>query len=186
MIPIVSPRNDLIFLGGATNGQPGFFEAVSTKGSLLWKIPLPIENGLDVDPDPFARARFTPDGLTAYIGTSIAGQTSNGYSYLYSVQTGSTTVSLASLVLSPTTVKGGTASHGTVTLSGPAPAGGAVVTLASANTAVVRVPPTLTVPAGANSATFTSKTRHVSANVTVPISASYAGQRKTASLTVTP
>jgi len=186
MIPIVSPRNDLIFLGGATNGLPGFFEAVSTKGSLLWKIPLPIENGLDIDPDPFARARFTPDGLTAYIGTSIAGQTSNGYSYLYSVQTGSTTVSLASLVLNPTTVKGGTASHGIVTLSGPAPAGGAVVTLASVNTAVVRVPPTLTVPAGANSATFTAKTGHVSANVTVPISASYAGQRKTASLTVTP
>ena len=186
MIPIVSPRNDLIFLGGATNGQPGFFEAVSTKGSLLWKIPLPIENGLDVDPDPFARARFTPDGLTAYIGTSIAGQTSNGYSYLYSVQTGSTTVSLASLVLIPTTVRGGTASHGTVTLSGPAPAGGAVVTLASGNTAVIRVPPTLTVPAGVNSATFTAKTRHVSANVTVSISASYAGQRKTASLTVTP
>jgi len=186
MIPIVSPLNNLIFVGGANNGQPGFFEAVSTKGSLLWKIPLPVENGLNVDPDPFARARFTPDGLTAYIGTSIAGQSSNGYSYLYSVQTGSTTVSLASLVLNPTTVKGGTASLGTVTLSGPAPAGGAVVTLASGNTAVTRVPPTLTLPAGAISATFTAKTRHVSANVTVPVSASYAGQRKTASLTVTP
>ena len=109
MIPIVSPLNDLIFLGGATNGQTGFFEAVSTKGALLWNIPLPIENGLNVVPDPFARARFTPDGQTAYIGTSIAGQPSNGYSYLYSIQTGNGagTVSLSSLTLNPTTVKGG-------------------------------------------------------------------------------
>jgi hypothetical protein len=186
MLPIVSPLNDLIFLGGATNGQPGFFEAVSTKGSLLWKIPLPIENGLDVDPAPFARARFTPDGKTAYIGTSIAGQTSNGYSYLYSVQTGNAVVSLASLALNPATVKGGTSSRGTVTLTGPAPAAGVVVNLASGNAAVAQVPRTLTIPVGAKSATFTVKTKHVSANSTVTISVSYAGVRKQAALTVTP
>jgi len=187
MLPIVSPLNDLIFLGGATNGQPGFFAAVSTKGSLLWKIPLPIENGLNVDPDPFARARFTPDGHTAYIGTSIAGQTSNGYSYLYSVQTGTlqTGVSLSSVTLNPTIVKGGVSSRGTVTLSGPAPAGGAVVMLASGNAAVAQVPTTVTIPAGASSGTFTVKTKHVSVNSTVNISASYAGARKQATLTVT-
>lgn len=187
MLPIVSPLNDLIFLGGATNGQPGFFEAVSTKGSLLWKIPLPIENGLNVDPDPFARARFTPDGQTAYIGTSIAGQTSNGYSYLYSVQTGSGVagVSLSSLMLSPTLVKGGTPSQGTVTLSRPAPSGGAVVTLAS-NKAAVAVPANVTIPAGAASATFTVKTKVVRLKKVVTISASYAGVTKTANLTLMP
>jgi outer membrane protein assembly factor BamB len=188
MLPIVSPLNDLIFVGGATNGQPGFFEAVSTNGSLLWKIPLPIENGLNVDPDPFARARFTPDGKTAYIGTSIAGQTSNGYSYLYSVQTGNvqTGVSLSSITLNPTVVKGGTSSRGTVTLSGSAPTGGAVVTLASGNAAVAQVPTTFTIPAGAKSGTFTVKTKHVSVSSTVNISASYSGLRKQAALTVTP
>lgn len=187
MLPIVSPLNDLIFLGGATNGQPGFFEAVSTKGSLLWKIPLPIENGLNVDPDPFARARFTPDGQTAYIGTSIAGQTSNGYSYLYSVQTGSGVagVSLSSLMLSPTLVKGGTPSQGTVTLSRPAPSGGAVVTLAS-NKAAAAVPANVTIPAGAASATFTVKTKVVRLKKVVTISASYAGVTKTANLTLMP
>ena len=186
MIPTVSPLNDLVFLGGGTDGQPGFFEAVSTKGSLLWKIPLPIENGFNVNPDPFARARFTADGQTAYIGTSIAGQASNGYSYLYSVQTGNVVVSLASLGLNPATVKGGTSSRGTVTLSGPAPAGGAVVTLASGNAAVAQVTTTLTIPAGAKSGTFTVKTKHVSVSSTVNISASYSGLRKNAPLTVTP
>jgi hypothetical protein len=187
MLPIVSPLNDLIFLGGATNGQPGFFEAVSTKGSLLWKIPLPTENGLNVDPDPFARARFTPDGQTAYIGTSIAGQTSNGYSYLYSVQTGNvqTGISLSSLTLNPTTVKGGIPSQGTVTLSGPAPAGGAVVALAS-NKKVAIVPTSVTVLKGATSAIFPVKTKVVSLKKIVTISASYAGVTKTANLTVTP
>ena len=42
----------------------------------------------------------------------------------------------------------------TVTLSGPAPAGGIVVNLASSNTAVATVPNTVTIPANTNSATF--------------------------------
>jgi len=184
MIPIVSPLNDLIFVGGATNGQPGFFEGVSTKGALLWKIPLPIENGLDVDPGPFARARFTPDGKTAYIGTSIAGQTSNAYSYLYSVQT-SSAVSLTSIALNPTTVKGGTSSQGTVTLSGPAAAGGAVVKLAS-NKNAARVPANVTILEGAASATFTVKTKVASGRNIATISASYGGVVITAKLTLTP
>jgi hypothetical protein len=126
------------------------------------------------------------DGLTAYIGTSIAGQTSNGYSYLYSVPTGGSAVALASLALNPATVKGGTSSRGTVTLSGPAPAGGVVVTLASGTAAMAQVPRTLTIPAGAESRTFTVKTKHVSANSTVIISASYAGVLRKAAVTVTP
>jgi IPT/TIG domain/PQQ-like domain/Abnormal spindle-like microcephaly-assoc'd, ASPM-SPD-2-Hydin len=85
--PVVSPLNDLLLIGGRVDyGQPGFFEAVSTAGASLWKEVLPVENGLNIV--PMSRARFTPDGQTAYIGTSIAGQASNGYSYLYSVQTG--------------------------------------------------------------------------------------------------
>ena len=187
MLPTVSPLNDLVFMGGATDGQPGFFEAVSTTGSLVWKFALPIESGFNVDPDPFARARFTLDGQTAYIGTSIAGQPSNGYSYLYSIQTGSGggTVSLSSLTLNPTIVKGGTPSQGTVTLSGAAPVGGVVVTLAS-NKKAASVPANVTVPSGATSATFTVKTKVVLLKKIVTISASYSGVTKSAKLTVMP
>jgi len=50
-------------------------------------------------------------------------------------------LSLSSLSLNPTSVTGGNSSTGTVTLSGPAPAGGAQVTLSSSNTTVARARP---------------------------------------------
>jgi hypothetical protein len=183
---IVSPLNDLIFLGGGFDyGNPGFFEAVSTAGKSLWKTTLPFENGLKIT--PFSRSRFSSDGQTAYIGTAIGGQPSNGYSYLYSVQTegGGGGVSLSKLTLNPTAVKGGMPSQGTVTLSGPAPSGGVVVTLASNKPAAV-VPASVTVPVGATSANFTVNTKAVLVNKIVTISASYAGVIKTAKLTLAP
>lgn len=185
--PVASPLNDLVLMGGASNGQPGFFEAVSTTGSLLWKIRLPIENGLNIDPAPLARARFTPDGQTAYIGTSIAGQASDGYSYVYSLQTGNSSgVSLASLTLAPTSVVGGKNSKGTVSLSGPAPSSGAVIKLTSSNPAIAVTPATLTIAAGAISKTFTIKTTAVTASTSVTITASYSGLNLFATLTVKP
>ena len=183
--PVVSPLNDRLLLGGiVTYGQPGFFEAISTNGVSLWKQILPVENGLNIV--PMSSARFTPDGQTAYFGTSVPGQSGVGYSYLYSVQTGSSsTVTLSSLTLNPTTVKGGVSSQGTVTLSAPAPAGGAVVTLAS-NKNAARVPSNVTILKGAMSSTFTVKTKIVLGRKIVTISASYSGVTKTAKLTVTP
>jgi hypothetical protein len=181
----LSPLNDLIFLaGGLDYPNPGFFEAVSTAGKSLWKVILPTENGSQIF--PYSRSRFSNDGQTAYTGTYVAGQTSNGYSYLYSVQAENVGVSLASVSLNPATIKGGTSSQGTVTLSGPAPAGGALVKLASSKIAVATVPANVTVPAGSTSVTFTVTTKIVSASTKVGISASYAGVRKNATLTVTP
>jgi len=96
------------------------------------------------------------------------------------------TLSLSSLTLNPTTVIGGAqSSTGTVTLSGPAPAGGAQVMLSSSNGAA-SVPSTVTVPAGAASATFPVNTTAVAASTAVTISASYAGVTQTATLIVTP
>jgi hypothetical protein len=95
-------------------------------------------------------------------------------------------VSLSSLSLNPTSVMGGNSSTGTLTLSGPAPAGGAQVTLSSSDTAAARVPASVTVAAGATSATFTVSTSAVAASTTVTISAAYSGVIKSASLTVTP
>jgi hypothetical protein len=95
-------------------------------------------------------------------------------------------VSLSSLSLNPTTLTGGNSSTGTVTLSGPAPSGGAQVALSSSDTSVATVPSSVTVAAGATSATFSVSTSAVTASTTVTISASYAGVTKTASLTVHP
>jgi hypothetical protein len=95
-------------------------------------------------------------------------------------------VSLSSVSLSPTSVTGGNSSTGTVTLSGPAPTGGAQVSLSSSNTAVARVPSSVMVAAGATSASFTVSTSAVTSPTTVSISASCGGASRSASLTVTP
>ena len=90
-----------------------------------------------------------------------------------------------SLSLSPTSVLGGPlgSSTGTVTLKGPAPSGGALVSLSSSDAAAT-VPASVTVPEGATSATFTVNTSPVIRSTTVRISASYNGTTRTANLTV--
>lgn len=97
-----------------------------------------------------------------------------------------TTVTLSTLTLTPTSVTGGNTSQGRVTLTGAAPSGGAQVTLSSGNTAAATVPASVTVAAGATSATFTVTSRSVTASTAVTINASYGGVSRSATLTVTP
>jgi len=94
--------------------------------------------------------------------------------------------SLSSVSASPTSVVGPASSTGTATLTAAAPAGGAVVTLVSSNPAVAGVPSTVTVPAGATSATFNITTTAVTANTSVTLTGTYNGASRTATLTVTP
>src|SRR3989454_926118 len=78
---------------------------------------------------------------------------------------------LSSIALNPMSVTGGSPSTGTVTLSGPAPSGGAAVSLLSGNTAAATVPASVTVAAGASSVTFTVSTSAVTSSTAVTISA---------------
>ena len=96
-----------------------------------------------------------------------------------------TSTTLLSLALNPTSVTGGHSSTGTVTLSSPARGGGAVVSLTSSD-ATATVPSSVTVPAGAASATFRVRTSAVAASTQVTLSASYGGRTQTASVTVLP
>lgn len=95
-------------------------------------------------------------------------------------------VTIDSLTLNPTLVASGETSEGTVKLTGPAPDGGASVALSSSNTERATVPPSVTVPAGATTATFTVTAGTVASNVSVTISAAYGGVTRSASLTVAP
>ena len=70
---------------------------------------------------------------------------------------------------------GGSPITGTVTLSGPAPSGGTVVTLSSANPSVVTVPASVTIPAGQTSVDFTANTAPVTQTTSVNVSASSGG-----------
>jgi len=94
--------------------------------------------------------------------------------------------SLTSLSVSPTSVVGGQASTGVVTLSGAATGNGLTVTLTSGNPAVVGVPPSVTVAAGATSASFPVTTAAVATSTPVTLTASADSVNETATLTVTP
>jgi hypothetical protein len=91
---------------------------------------------------------------------------------------------MAALALNPAIVLGGNSSTGTVTLTGPAPANGARVTLTSSRPTRAPVPANVVIPAGSSSQTFTVTTTAVRRDMNVTISASYAGITKTATLTV--
>ena len=96
------------------------------------------------------------------------------------------TASLSAVTVSPASIVGGTSAQGTVTLTGAAPSGGAVVALASSNAAVASVPASVTVAAGASSAAFTVTTSAVGANSNATLTATYNGASRTAALSVTP
>ena len=90
------------------------------------------------------------------------------------------------MTLNPATVTGGANSTGTVTLSAAAPAGGAVVALKSSNTNAATVLPSVTVAAGATTATFTVTTKTVTVATISTITSTYAGISKTVGLVVNP
>jgi probable HAF family extracellular repeat protein len=93
---------------------------------------------------------------------------------------------LVQLYLTPTTVIGGCgSSSGRILLNGPAPAGGAVVPLTNTN-AKATVPSSVTVPAGATSATFAVSTAAVTAPVNGSVTARFGGVAQTLALGVRP
>ena len=91
---------------------------------------------------------------------------------------------VSTLTLNPTSVRGGTNSTGTVTLTGIATEA-VVVTLTSGTTAVARVPTSVTVPAGSTTATFTITTLTQTATRTSVITARTGTTSRTATLSVT-
>ncbi len=90
---------------------------------------------------------------------------------------------LSSLTLNPTTVTGGVplliipefgrpSALGTVTLTGPAPAGGLAIGLSSSNIALATVPASVTVAAGQTTAKFPIRTSPVACSTSVTITVS--------------
>ena len=94
-------------------------------------------------------------------------------------------VGLSGLTATPTSAVGGAARTGTVTLTGPAPTGGVVVSLASSLTSA-QVPTSLTIPGSASSGNFTINTTTVTSVTGGNISASYNGVTKSAAISLLP
>jgi len=107
----------------------------------------------------------------------------NVFNYVQIYQPGTV---LQFLILNPSSLVGGSNSTGTVTLSAAAPKGGAVVALASSDSAVAQVPVSVTVPVGGTNAQFQVTTSKVTSPTTVTISATYNNSTVSATLLVTP
>ena len=93
---------------------------------------------------------------------------------------------LSGLSLALNSILVGSTTTGTVVLDSPAPTGGTVVTLASSNTSVITVPATVTVAAGATSATFTATSQVILAAGNATITATAGSISRTANITVAP
>lgn len=87
------------------------------------------------------------------------------------------------LSVSPDTVQGGNNSTGTVTIDGPAPTGGVVVSLTS-NDSAATVPGTVTVNQGLTTRTFTINTSQVAGVTVATITATANGKSAQADLTI--
>ncbi|HEU0119537.1 MAG TPA: hypothetical protein VFQ91_03355 [Bryobacteraceae bacterium] len=97
---------------------------------------------------------------------------------------GPNTVTLSGISLSPSSLQGGAAATGTVTLAAPAPAGGVSISLLS-NSGNATTPASVSIAAGASSTTFSITTLPVGSSTTVSIAATSANT-VSASLTIRP
>ena len=125
-------------------------------------------------------ATFTVTAVAAGTANFTASFNGTGQSPMLTV-TGAS--ALASLTLSAPTIVGGNPVVGTVTLSNPAPSGGAVVALSGGDP--VTVPTTVTVGAGSTSATFIVSTRTVGGTIPATVTGSYGGRSASATVAVT-
>jgi Putative Ig domain len=117
--------------------------------------------------------------ITATLGSSTASAT------LTVNPVPATIPALQSVAISPGSVSGGGTATATATLNVAAPAGGAQVLLASSNTSAASVPASVTIPAGATSATFTVTTHSVSSTTTVSVGGEYGNSDQAALFGVT-
>lgn len=143
-----------------------------------------MTNGWGVAPNSMTNTVTVFAPIFAAVGSNYEVRITPGYSVVFDV-VAPQPPTISSLTLSPTSVTGGNSSTGTVTLSGNAASGVALVALAS-NSSTASVPANVTVPAGQNNITFTVTTQTVFTGTTALMTASYAGSSATATLTITP
>jgi uncharacterized repeat protein (TIGR03803 family) len=106
-------------------------------------------------------------GKTIYVTATFSGQFGRGVTGSFA---SSATVPISNLVFSPNPVKSGQPTTATLTLRQPAPPQGQVVNLFASNSQ--NVPPSVTVPAGQNSVTFTINTTPIGVRFEATVTAS--------------
>ena len=132
-----------------------------------------------------AQFPVTTSPVTSVQMISITAQASSGTLIANLEVDPASTLQVTSFTVTPASVQGGTAASGTVTLSGPAPAGGVTAQVSSDNSAA-QPPGAVSVPSGNNSVTFSIPTVAVSSTQTANLTATLGRSSQTAHLTVGP
>ena len=155
---------------------------VTLKGHYIW-----VRFGSNtyyLDGQSFGSPAFRSDGTTPRIALSLPtgnGNTASDFdSWLWMMAPPQLTVS--GLTVNPAAVLTLGGSTGTLTLSAAAPVGGTVVMLASSNTGIAAVQPSVTVPAGSTTANFAITAGKTTGQAT--ITATLGTSSKTTPLTV--
>jgi hypothetical protein len=160
----------------------GILARLTLKGNFIWGQDNP---GLFLDGEAFGLRRA---GRTT-VNTDIhlpSGDTRRGGDFMMWFWLVSPGPTLTGFTFNPTTIRPGSTSIGTLTLSAVAPAGDAIVNLASSNPTVINMPATVTIPAGSPSATFRVTNISGFGPGIVTITATYNGVSLTADLVFPP
>jgi RHS repeat-associated protein len=170
-------------VGAAINAPapaPGTAIAVDTSDHALAPVPLPI-----VIPAGGTAGQTTlgTAPVTATTPVVVAG-TLDGITRSTTISLEPPPVTITNLTLAPATLVGSNDAVGTITLSGPAPAGGVSVALQSSNTNAALVPTSVLVSEAQTAVTFPIETKVVTATTNVTIGATHGVTSRNATLTV--
>jgi uncharacterized repeat protein (TIGR03803 family) len=183
-----SSTGTVTIASAAPSGGNEVLISLSQNPPCFLPVNLPIPNPVTV-PAGSTSVSFTvtANSTTTSCTAPIYGQSGAAtVSTNFTVRPGSSSPTVSSVTLNPTSVTGGNNSTGTVTLSSAAPSGGSTVSLSSSNTSAATVPSSVTVSSGQTSANFTVNTSTVTTNTNVTITATLGSSSKQATLTVTP
>ncbi len=163
-------------------------DMVSKRGMAISLAPNGMPgNGQRVDSGfpPNINTSGTAVAFESYSTNLISNDTNNASDVFFSQNPLVQSPFAQSLAISPSPALGGNEASGYLTLSGPAPQGGATVSLSCNNSAAV-VPAFVVVPAGATTMTFGINTSLVSTETVMTIIASYNGGAAVGLLTLEP
>ena len=150
---------------GTPSGVTAPFVSDSVGDGMAWAHYVPPSTG-----------SFTPSWIQSPAATYAASTAAFKYTSGAGVP-----ATLSSLQCTPAILGSGGISTCTLTLSGPAPSGGAVILLSS-NQAVLTVPTSATVPSGATTITFQAQAGTVSSALNAVVTATYNGISQTATI----
>ena len=157
---------------GGTSAVAGYSNGLSGSRNVYFQLPGSLVNGALIDGGPNALVSHS-------LNSGVPGR------YIFPVRNGVVTLLLSNVACLPRTLGQSGVSTCTVNLTGPAPAGGSSVTLSS-NNPLLSVPASVTIPAGASSATFTvNASASITSNRIVTLTATFGGNSQTTTISLT-